>query len=56
MVRQESGAESGALDSKNGAPDAPADADLARLIDRWPTLSEVTKAAILAMIDKGAGQ
>ena len=42
----EGGAESGAV----GAAEARIDADLALVIDAWPTLPEAIKAGILAMV------
>lgn len=44
--RDQSGAECGAL----GAREAPADPDLAAVVDAWPTLPAAIKSAILAMI------
>lgn len=46
-VRNQSGAESGAL----GAQNAPADPDLARVVAAWPRLPEPMRRAILALID-----
>lgn len=42
----ESGAESGAL----GAPSDPLGADLAAVVEAWPTLPEAVRASILAMV------
>jgi hypothetical protein len=44
--RDQSGAECGAL----GAREAPADPDLAAVVDAWPTLREPIRAGILAMV------
>jgi hypothetical protein len=42
--------------SENGGAESGADsADLARIIDVWPTLPDDLKAAILALIDRHAG-
>jgi len=45
------GAECGAL----GAPSAPADPDLAELIQCWPDLSDAARAGVLAMARAAAG-
>ena len=33
------------------AENGPVDADLARLIDAWPTLGDETKRAVLALVE-----
>ena len=52
---------SGIMAARNRrAESATTDADLANLIDAWPTLDDSTKSAILAMVraahDAGGGQ
>ncbi len=49
------GAVSGAIGAHK-PPSPPADPALARLIEAWPTLPEVVRAGIVAMIDASAGQ
>jgi hypothetical protein len=44
------GAESGARGARDGGCNAPDDAELARLIDAWPTLPGAIRAGILAMV------
>jgi hypothetical protein len=44
MDSEQSGAESGALDSKN------IDADLAEVVDSWPALPVAIRAGIMAMV------
>lgn len=43
-------AQSGAISTQFGA----ADPDLAMLIDRWPTLPEGTRAAVVALVRESA--
>jgi hypothetical protein len=38
-----------------GADFGPLDADLAEVIDAWPTLPDAVRAAVLAMVRGGAG-
>jgi hypothetical protein len=45
-ITHESGAQSGAL----GARVAPLDADLAAVVDAWPTLPEAIRDCMLSMI------
>lgn len=51
-LREEEGqlAAQGTARSAENRPATPADADLARIIDAWPTLPEAVKAGILAMV------
>lgn len=42
----QAGAESGAVDTENGASDL----DLQRIIDAWPTMPVAVKASIVAMV------
>ena len=42
------GAESGALDARNG----PIDADLSRVIDAWPRLSDDERRAVVGIVER----
>jgi hypothetical protein len=46
-----SGAESGALSASFVSDSASADAELAVIVDRWPTLPEDAKKEILAIVE-----
>jgi hypothetical protein len=50
-INPQSGAESGALDAQN----RPCDADLAEVVQSWPSLPEALRAGILAMVRAARG-
>ena len=54
QIRSGPGANSDVIDTGNPPLRQPADADLARLIDAWPTLPKAIRAGMLAMIDASA--
>ncbi len=50
-IADQSGAESGAL----GAQNRPCDADLAEVVQSWPSLPDALRAGILAMVRAARG-
>jgi hypothetical protein len=40
-----------APEAKNRLPQPPADADLARVVEAWPSLPEAIRRAVLALVE-----